>query len=46
VQFKDFGIRKSLPAFKTTAVELTPTKAGSFRFSCGMNMVHGTLVVR
>jgi Cu+-exporting ATPase len=28
-----------------TAVEFTPDKSGHFGFACGMNMVHGTLVV-
>lgn len=26
-------------------VEFVPDKAGEFGFACGMNMVHGTLVV-
>jgi plastocyanin domain-containing protein len=43
--FGDFGIAKSLPAFKTTAVELTPDKPGEFTFTCGMNMMRGKLVV-
>jgi len=41
----DFGIRKFLPAFKKTAVELTPQEAGTFEFTCGMSMLHGRLVV-
>ena len=45
VVFSDFGINRSLPAFATTAVELTPDRSGEFGFACGMNMVHGTLVV-
>ncbi len=45
VVFSDFGINRSLPAFTTTTVELTPQHAGEFGFACGMNMVHGTLVV-
>lgn len=46
VVIPDFDIRKKLPAFKATAIELTPTKAGTFTFSCGMDMLHGTIVVR
>ncbi len=46
VVFKDFGIRKILPAFQTTAVEFTPTKAGVFDFHCGMEMVHGKIEVK
>jgi Cu+-exporting ATPase len=45
VVFPDFAVSKSLPAFATTTVELTPDRAGEFGFACGMNMVHGTLVV-
>ncbi|HEU0074340.1 MAG TPA: heavy metal translocating P-type ATPase, partial [Dehalococcoidia bacterium] len=45
VVFPDFKVSKSLPAFQRTAVEFTPDKAGEFGFACGMNMVHGTLVV-
>ena len=41
----DFGIARDLPAFKTTSVEFTPDKAGEFSFTCGMNMLHGKLVV-
>jgi len=41
----DFGIARDLPAYKTTAIEFTPDKAGEFSFTCGMNMLHGTLVV-
>ena len=45
VVFADFQLARSLPPFATTVVELTPTSAGSFDFACGMNMVHGTLIV-
>lgn len=45
VVFYDFGISRRLPAFQTTPVRLTPERAGEFAFNCGMNMVHGKLVV-
>lgn len=45
VILSDFGIARDLPAFKTTAVEFTPDKSGEFQFTCGMNMLHGKLVV-
>lgn len=45
VILSDFGIARDLPAFKTTAVEFTPDKPGEFPFTCGMNMLHGKLVV-
>jgi plastocyanin domain-containing protein len=41
----DFGIFRELPAFKTTSVEFEPDKAGEFNFTCGMNMLHGKLIV-
>lgn len=41
----DFGIRKFLPAFQKTAVELTPKAAGTYEFTCGMSMLHGRLIV-
>ena len=42
----DFNIRRDLPAFKTTLVELLPTAAGTFTFTCGMGMLRGSLVVK
>jgi plastocyanin domain-containing protein len=41
----EFGIRKFLPPFKKTIVELKPDKPGSFEFTCGMGMLRGTLIV-
>jgi plastocyanin domain-containing protein len=45
VVFGDFGISQPLPAFTTTPVEFTPKKAGTYEFTCGMNMLRGRLVV-
>ena len=45
VVFPDFQASKSLAPFATTTLEFTPTKSGSFGFACGMNMLHGTLIV-
>lgn len=45
VVLPDFGIRKFLPAFQKTTVELKPDRAGSFEVTCGMSMLHGRLVV-
>jgi plastocyanin domain-containing protein len=45
VVIPDFGIRKFLPAFKKTVIELTPDEAGTHEFTCGMSMLHGRLVV-
>ena len=46
VVLPDFGIRRFLPAFQKTTVELTPDRAGSFEFTCGMSMLRGRLVVQ
>lgn len=41
----DFGISRDLPAYRSTPVEFTPDKKGTFDFTCGMNMLHGKLIV-
>ncbi|WP_340681405.1 heavy metal translocating P-type ATPase [Amycolatopsis coloradensis] len=45
VVFPDLRLSAALPAFQSTTVRLTPVRAGSFGFACGMNMIHGTLIV-
>ncbi|MGH3520332.1 MAG: heavy metal translocating P-type ATPase [Haloechinothrix sp.] len=45
VVFADLALSKALPAFAKTAVEFTPEKAGRLSYACGMNMVHGALLV-
>ena len=45
VVIPDFGIRKFLPAFQKTTVELRPTRTGIYDFTCGMSMLHGKLIV-
>ena len=45
VVFADLGVNAGLPAYTKTTVRLRPDRAGTFGFACGMNMVHGTLVV-
>ena len=45
VVFPDFALNRSLPAYAQTTVELMPDRVGQFGFACGMNMVHGTLLV-
>ncbi len=45
VVFPDFQVSKTLPAFSRTTLEFTPDKTGEFGFACGMNMLHGTLIV-
>lgn len=45
VVIPEFGIRRFLPAFQKTAVEIQPTRAGAYDFACGMSMLHGKLIV-
>lgn len=45
VVFPDFGINQELPAFATTTVTIRPQRPGEYGFACGMNMVHGVVVV-
>jgi Cu+-exporting ATPase len=45
VVFPDFQVSKTLAPFAKTTLEFTPDKAGEFGFACGMNMLHGTLIV-
>ena len=40
----DFGIRQFLPAFQRTTIEITPEAPGRYPLSCGMSMLHGTIV--
>lgn len=46
VVFPDFQASKTLAPFTKTTIEFTPDKAGQFGFTCGMNMLHGTLIVK
>lgn len=39
VVFPDFGIRRFLPAYEKTVVELSPSTVGRFPFMCGMSML-------
>ena len=45
VVFPEFRVSAALPAGQRTAVRLDPGEAGEFGFACGMNMIHGTLIV-
>jgi plastocyanin domain-containing protein len=44
VVFPDFGVRRFLPAFRQTTIELPAPGAGRYDFMCGMSMLRGTLV--
>ncbi|MDF3142481.1 MULTISPECIES: heavy metal translocating P-type ATPase [unclassified Streptomyces] len=45
VVFPDLKVGAGLPAHTRTTVRLSPDRPGSFGFACGMNMIHGTLLV-
>jgi plastocyanin domain-containing protein len=45
VVLPEFEIRRPLPAFQTTTIQVIPKRTGEFPFSCGMNMLHGTIRV-
>ncbi|MFD5393241.1 heavy metal translocating P-type ATPase [Streptomyces sp. NPDC127097] len=45
VIFPDLRVSAGLPAFARTTVRVSPDRAGAFGFACGMNMIHGTLLV-
>jgi plastocyanin domain-containing protein len=44
VVLPDFGIRTFLPPHRTTPVEFTPQRPGSYEFTCGMGMVRGRVI--
>jgi len=47
IQIPDLGISAiDLPLGEPVEIEFTPEEAGSFQFICGMNMQHGTLLVK
>jgi plastocyanin domain-containing protein len=46
VVFADYGINRSLPLNQPVVISFTPSKAGEFAFTCGMNMHRGKLIVR
>jgi len=46
VVLSDFKIRKYLPLNQKVSIMITPEKAGTYKFVCGMNMFHGKVIVR
>ena len=44
IVFPDFGVRKFLPPFQKTTVQITPPSKGRYGFTCGMSMLHGSLI--
>lgn len=45
VVLPDFKIKKFLPYKEKVTVEITPQQKGEYTYSCGMNMVHGKIIV-
>lgn len=45
IVIKDFGIKQPLPLNQAVEVTFTPTKAGSFRYACAMDMIAGVIIV-
>ena len=41
----EFGVRRALPAHATTELRIVPERTGEFEFTCGMNMLHGKILV-
>ncbi len=45
VVFPELAVSAALPAYEKTTVRLNPAAPGAFGFACGMNMIHGRLIV-
>jgi plastocyanin domain-containing protein len=46
VVFPSLNLKRALPLNEPVVIEFTPAKSGDIAFACGMNMLHGTIVVR
>jgi cobalt-zinc-cadmium efflux system membrane fusion protein len=46
VVFPSLNIKRALPLNEPVVIEFTPAKPGAIAFACGMNMLHGTIVVQ
>jgi hypothetical protein len=45
VVFPSLNIRRALPLNQPVLIEFTPQKTGDIAFACGMDMLHGSIVV-
>jgi Cu+-exporting ATPase len=45
VVFPDYGVSFGLPPFKEVAIDLPASAPGAHRFCCGMDLLHGKLIV-
>jgi plastocyanin domain-containing protein len=46
VVFPSLNIKRALPLNQPVQIELTPPTTGEIAFACGMNMLHGSVVVQ
>jgi membrane fusion protein, heavy metal efflux system len=46
VVFPSLNIKRALPLNEPVVIEFTPAKSGDIVFACGMNMLHGTVVMQ
>ena len=46
IAIPEYNIRRDLPLNEPVVVEFTPNKTGEFKFTCGMGMLRGTLIVQ
>jgi multidrug efflux pump subunit AcrA (membrane-fusion protein) len=46
VVFPSLDIKRALPLNEPVVIEFTPQRSGDIAFACGMNMLHGTIVVQ
>ncbi len=46
VVFPDFGIHEALPVNTRHEIKLDTTRAGEFKYACGMNMFFGKVVIK
>jgi cobalt-zinc-cadmium efflux system membrane fusion protein len=46
VVFPSLNIKRALPLNEPVVIQFTPARPGDIAFACGMNMLHGTVVVR
>ncbi len=44
VVFPAFNLRRFLPPFARTTIEITPPAPGRYEFMCGMSMLHGAVI--
>lgn len=46
VTIPEYNIKRDLPLNEPVSVSFTPSKSGTFTFSCGMGMIRGSLIIR